>query len=122
MKFTLSWLKDYLDTTATVDEIAAGLLGIGLEVEEISDKTKALAAFTVAYVRKAEKHPNADKLRLCVVETRMAQAGRVRCAQCPDWHEGDHRAARRHHSGDRDSVRARHHPGCRVARHDVFRA
>ncbi|MBL8789040.1 MAG: phenylalanine--tRNA ligase subunit beta [Rhizobiales bacterium] len=70
MKFTLSWLKDHLDTSATVDEIAAGLLGIGLEVEEISDKTKALAAFTVAHVQKAEKHPNADKLRLCVVETK----------------------------------------------------
>ena len=70
MKFTLSWLKDYLDTSATVDEIAAGLLGIGLEVEEISDKTKALADFTVAYVREANKHPNADKLRLCIVETK----------------------------------------------------
>jgi phenylalanyl-tRNA synthetase beta chain len=70
MKFTLSWLKDYLDTSATVDEIAAGLLGIGLEVEEISDKTKALADFTVAYVKEANKHPNADKLRLCVVETK----------------------------------------------------
>ena len=69
MKFTLSWLKDFLDTSATVDEIAAGLLGIGLEVEEISDKTKALSAFTVAYVQDAGKHPNADKLRLCVVET-----------------------------------------------------
>jgi phenylalanyl-tRNA synthetase beta chain len=70
MKFTLSWLKDHLDTTASVDEIAAGLFGIGLEVEEISDKTKALADFTVAYVREANKHPNADKLRLCVVETK----------------------------------------------------
>ncbi len=70
MKFTLSWLKDYLDTSASVDEIAAGLLGIGLEVEEISDKTKALADFTVAHVREASKHPNADKLRLCVVETK----------------------------------------------------
>ena len=70
MKFTLSWLKDYLDTTASVDEIAAGLLGIGLEVEEVSDKTKALGAFTVAYVQKAEKHPNADKLKLCIVETK----------------------------------------------------
>jgi phenylalanyl-tRNA synthetase beta chain len=70
MKFTLSWLKDYLDTTATVDEIAAGLLGIGLEVEEISDKTKALADFTVAHVKEAGKHPNADKLRLCIVETK----------------------------------------------------
>ena len=70
MKFTLSWLKDHLDTSATVDEIAAGLLGIGLEVEEISDSTKALAAFTVAHVIEAEKHPNADKLRLCKVETK----------------------------------------------------
>ena len=69
MKFTLSWLKDYLETSASVDDIAAGLLGIGLEVEEISDKTKALSAFTVAYVQEAGKHPNADKLRLCVVET-----------------------------------------------------
>jgi phenylalanyl-tRNA synthetase beta chain len=70
MKFTLSWLKDHLDTSASVDEIAAGLFGIGLEVEEISDKTKALADFTVAYVKKADKHPNADKLRLCEVETK----------------------------------------------------
>jgi phenylalanyl-tRNA synthetase beta chain len=70
MKFTFSWLKDYLDISATVDGIAAGLLGIGLEVEEISDKTKALAAFTVAHVQLAEKHPNADKLRLCKVETK----------------------------------------------------
>jgi phenylalanyl-tRNA synthetase beta chain len=70
MKFTLSWLKDYLDTSATADEIAHGLIGVGLEVEEISDKTKALAAFTVAYVQLAEKHPNADKLRLCKVETK----------------------------------------------------
>ena len=70
MKFTLSWLKDYLDTSASVDEIAAGLLGIGLEVEEVSDKTKALEAFTVAYVQHADKHPNADKLKLCNVETK----------------------------------------------------
>lgn len=69
MKFTLSWLKDYLDTSATVDEIAAGLLGIGLEVEEIHDRTKELQPFTVAYVREAAKHPNADKLKLCIVET-----------------------------------------------------
>jgi phenylalanyl-tRNA synthetase beta chain len=70
MKFTLSWLKDFLDTTASVQEIADGLVGVGLEVEEITDKTKALADFTVAYVRKADKHPNADKLRLCEVETK----------------------------------------------------
>ena len=70
MKFTLAWLKDYLETSATVDEIADGLVGVGLEVEEINNGAATLKDFTVAYVRKAEKHPNADKLRLCEVETK----------------------------------------------------
>jgi phenylalanyl-tRNA synthetase beta chain len=70
MKFTLSWLKDYLDTTASLDEILDGLIGVGLEVEEVEDRSKALGAFTVAHVTLAEKHPNADKLRQCVVETK----------------------------------------------------
>lgn len=70
MKFTLSWLKDHLDTSATLDEILDGLFGIGLEVEEVDDRTKQLAAFTVAHVKEAGKHPNADKLSLCVVETK----------------------------------------------------
>lgn len=70
MKFTLSWLKDYLDTNATIDEIVEGLIGVGLEVEEVVDKSKLLGAFTVAHVTLAEKHPNADKLRQCVVETK----------------------------------------------------
>ena len=69
MKFTLSWLKEHLDTTATLDEICEGLIGVGLEVEEVTDRTKELEAFKVAYVLEAEKHPNADKLRLCKVET-----------------------------------------------------
>ena len=69
MKFTLSWLKEHLDTAASLDEIVQGLIGVGLEVEEVEDKTKALAPFKVAYVRDAQKHPNADKLRLCMVET-----------------------------------------------------
>jgi len=69
MKFTLSWLKQHLDTTASLDEILDGLIGVGLEVEEVTDKTKQLAAFKVAKVLEAEKHPNADKLRLCKVET-----------------------------------------------------
>ena len=69
MKFTLSWLKDYLDTSATLEQIIDGLIGVGLEVEEVSDKTKQLAPFKVAYVIEAAKHPNADKLKLCKVET-----------------------------------------------------
>jgi phenylalanyl-tRNA synthetase beta chain len=69
MKFTLSWLKEHLDTTATLDQILDGLVGVGLEVEEVHDRTKELAAFKVAYVQEAEKHPNADKLKLCKLET-----------------------------------------------------
>jgi phenylalanyl-tRNA synthetase beta chain len=69
MKFTLSWLKEHLETTATLDQICEGLIGVGLEVEEVTDPGKELGAFTVAYVQEAEKHPNADKLRLCKVET-----------------------------------------------------
>ena len=69
MKFTLSWLKDHLDTNASLDEILEGLIGVGLEVEEVVDRTSMLAPFSVAYVQQAEKHPNADKLRVCKVET-----------------------------------------------------
>ncbi len=69
MKFTLSWLKDYLDTSSTLDQIVDGLVGVGLEVEDVADKTKQLAPFKVAYVIEAAKHPNADKLRLCKVKT-----------------------------------------------------
>jgi phenylalanyl-tRNA synthetase beta chain len=69
MKFTLSWLKDHLETDATLDQILEGLIGVGLEVEDVADKTKLLAPFAVAYVVEARKHPNADKLRVCDVET-----------------------------------------------------
>jgi phenylalanyl-tRNA synthetase beta chain len=70
MKFTLSWLKAFLDTPASVDQIVEGLFGIGLEVESVEDKRKALAPFTVAYVKEARQHPNADRLRVCDVVTR----------------------------------------------------
>ena len=69
MKFTLSWLKDYLSTDATVAEISAKLNEVGLEVESIEDKAATLAPFVVANVISAEKHPNADKLRVCMVDT-----------------------------------------------------
>jgi phenylalanyl-tRNA synthetase beta chain len=69
MKFTLSWLKDHLDTDATVAEIADTLTMIGLEVEDVIDAARDLAPFTVAHVVSAEQHPNADKLRVCVVDT-----------------------------------------------------
>ncbi|WP_350336003.1 phenylalanine--tRNA ligase subunit beta [Coralliovum pocilloporae] len=69
MKFTLSWLKEYLDTDASLDEILEKLTVIGLEVEEVVDRARELAAFTVAYVEEAEQHPNADRLRVCKVNT-----------------------------------------------------
>ncbi|WP_366847080.1 YtpR family tRNA-binding protein, partial [Pseudophaeobacter sp.] len=69
MKFTLSWLKDHLDTEASVDEIAETLTDLGLEVEEISNPGDRLKDFTLGYVKHAEKHPDADKLRVCKVDT-----------------------------------------------------
>lgn len=69
MKFTLAWLKEHLDTKASVDEIAETLTRIGLEVEEVFDPATSLAPFRVAQVLKCEKHPNADKLQVCEVDT-----------------------------------------------------
>jgi phenylalanyl-tRNA synthetase beta chain len=67
MKFTLSWLKEHLDTDATPEQIGARLTAIGLEVESITDPGASLKDFIVGEVITAEKHPNADKLRLCSV-------------------------------------------------------
>lgn len=67
MKFTLSWLKEYLDMQAGIDEIAAKLTAIGLEVEQVIDNSKTLEPFIVAEVLEAEKHLNADKLKVCKV-------------------------------------------------------
>jgi hypothetical protein len=69
MKFTLKWLKEHLDTNADVATIARTLTMTGLEVEHIEDRAKDLAPFTIGYVVEAVQHPNADKLRVCKVET-----------------------------------------------------
>jgi phenylalanyl-tRNA synthetase beta chain len=79
MKFTLSWLKKHLDTGATVSEIADRLTMIGLEVESLDDKGKALAPFTIARVISAEQHPNADRLRVCMVDTGGGKPIQVVC-------------------------------------------
>ncbi len=68
MKFTLSWLKDHLDTTASIAELSATLTAIGLEVESVDDPAAKLGAFTIARVVDAKQHPNADRLRVCQVE------------------------------------------------------
>ena len=69
MKFTLSWLKDHLKTTASVDEITYALTDLGLEVEGVENPAAKLADFTIGKVIHAEKHPDADKLRVCKVMT-----------------------------------------------------
>ena len=69
MKFTLSWLKNHLQTEADVTRVAEAMTMAGLEVEEIHDPAAALAPFTVARIVEAVQHPNADRLRVCQVET-----------------------------------------------------
>ena len=84
MKFTLSWLKEHLDTDEPLDEIADKLTMIGLEVESVEDKAKALAPLPSRACIAAKQHPNADRLRVCMVDTgarQRAGAGRVRRAE-----------------------------------------
>ena len=69
MKFTLSWLKNHLETHASVDEIADALTDLGLEVEGVENPVARLAEFRIGKVLTAEKHPDADKLKVCQVET-----------------------------------------------------
>lgn len=68
MKFTLSWLKDHLETTASLEEIVTVLTSLGLEVEAIDDPAQRLAGFVVARVVTCGRHPNADRLSLCQVD------------------------------------------------------
>ena len=70
MKFTLSWLKEHLDTTATVDQVVTAMTMAGLEVEHVEDPGAKLVAFSVARIVDAVQHPNADKLRVCQVDTK----------------------------------------------------
>jgi len=87
MKFTLSWLKEHLETDAEADVIAEKLTSIGLEVETVEDAGARLKAFVVAHVVSAEKHPNADKLKLCVVDDGSGSPIQVICG-APNAHTG----------------------------------
>lgn len=69
MKFTLGWLKDHLETDASLDAIVETLIKIGLEVDTVDDPGAKYAAFTVGHVVAAEKHPDADRLQVCTVDT-----------------------------------------------------
>src|ERR1700741_2240491 len=79
MKFTLAWLKEHLDTDRELGAITDKLTMIGLEVERIEDKAKALAPFTIARVVEAKQHPNADRLRVCLVDTGSGDPVQVVC-------------------------------------------
>jgi phenylalanyl-tRNA synthetase beta chain len=79
MKFTLAWLKEHLDTDEPLDKIVDKLTMIGLEVERVVDRGKALAPFTIARVISAEQHPNADRLRVCMVDTGTGDPVQVVC-------------------------------------------
>jgi phenylalanyl-tRNA synthetase beta chain len=79
MKFTFAWLKEHLDTDASVEALADKLTMIGLEVENLEDKGKLLAPFSIARVISAEQHPNADRLRVCMVDTGAGEPVQVVC-------------------------------------------
>ena len=79
MKFTLAWLKEHLDTEQPLAAIVDKLTMIGLEVESVTDRGKLLAPFTIASVISAEQHPNADRLRVCMVDTGVGKPVQVVC-------------------------------------------
>src|SRR5213080_1165238 len=79
MKFTLAWLKEHLDTEAPLVAVVDKLTMIGLEVESVADRGKMLAPFTIARVISAEQHPNADRLRVCMVDTGAGEPVQVVC-------------------------------------------
>jgi phenylalanyl-tRNA synthetase beta chain len=79
MKFTLSWLEDHLITDASLDEILETLTRIGLEVESVWNPGRDLAPFVVGHVVEARQHPNADRLRLCLIDTGSGEPVQVVC-------------------------------------------
>jgi len=79
MRFTFGWLKEHLDTDRSLAEIADKLTMIGLEVERIEDKAKLLTPFVIARVVEAKPHPNADRLRVCMVDTGSGDPVQVVC-------------------------------------------
>ena len=123
MKFTLGWLKEHLDTDAPLDAITDRLTALGLEVEKVEDRAAQYAPFFVAYVEKADKHPDADRLRVCIVDTGKGKVqGRVRRAQCAGGHEGRVRAREQLYPRHAGGAEKRRDPGAGILRHAGVRA
>ena len=79
MKFTLNWLLDHLDTDKSLDEIVDKLSMIGLEVENVSDKSEKLKDFIIAKVIDCKPHPNADRLKILSVDDKSGDTHQVIC-------------------------------------------
>ena len=79
MKFTKEWLQDHLKTNKTEAQIIEKLNHIGLEVEKVEPEKNELSDFIIAKIIKAEKHPNADRLKLCHVDVGQKELVRVVC-------------------------------------------
>ena len=79
MKFTLDWLREHLDTTASAEEIAEALTAVGLELESMENQGKALEKFVVAHVVSADPHPNSDHLNICKVDAGTGELIDVVC-------------------------------------------
>ena len=87
MKITTDWLKDHLDTTLNENQIIEKLTDVGLEVESVEKQSGELDDFIVAKILKAEKHPNADRLRVCDVDIGLDSPAKVVCG-APNAQEG----------------------------------
>ena len=87
MIITLPWLKEHLKTKANENEIIEKLINIGLEVESIKENSGELGKFKIAKIIKAEKHPNADKLKVCEVNIGEKETLKLKGALMPerDW-------------------------------------
>ncbi len=111
MKTTLSWLKTHLDTEAGVTALAERLIMLGHDVESVADRAGGLDGFVVARVVSAEPHPNADRLRVCVVDNGTSQT-QVVCEAPPTRaaDEGRPRSGRRAHPENRRGARRKHDP------------
>ena len=124
MKFTLSWLKDHLETDASLDEIVERLTSIGLEVEAVDDKS-SLKPFVIARVLTAEQHPDADQLQVLTVDTGDGRAPVQVVCGAPNARAGlvgAFAAPGAYIPGIDIDARRRQDPRRRKPRHDVLRA